>query len=316
MLTRILVFLLLLAPVMAGPVEPPKGIFSSHVGAQVERYIHEPFVEGALIRVRWAELQPSPGEFDFAAIERQLQPVRRAGKKWSLAVLSGPHTPPWLLGSSPERMEILFRGQRKSIVPFWSDHYHKHADGLAKALARRYGSDPKLVLVYVPQQTSNGIEGHFNGNSPAALRAQGMTEERWFEASRRAIESYVRAFPGKALAFELHELLGDTALPRRLIKLIETRHAEQVGIGVWWLSGKERYQNGLLGLLKRTRLPIYAQVIGNSGESHRFPNGDYTAVFRQASELGIEYIEVWNYELERPVAPEVLQSIKAFSAEH
>ncbi len=301
-------------PSYAGDIDLPRGIYSSHVGRDVGKYIDKPYVDGALVRVRWSEIEPENGVFDFSAIERQRAPVKAAGKNWSLAVIAGWNTPDWLMQTTNSRMSIKFRGKNKDIIPFWNHRYQEYSQKLAHALAKQYGGDKNLILVYVPQQSANGIEGHFNGMSYEDLNAQGLTRKKWVDAAKFAISAYARAFPRKAIAIELHEIGRDTSIPADIINYIKDNHAHQVGIGVWWLSGKLTYQNALLKLIAKSHLPVYAQVIGNSSQQHRFPNGNYSAVFKQAKEIGANYIEVWNYELEKPVPIEITDAIKSFSS--
>ncbi len=44
----------------------PTGVFSSHVGRDVGKYIHEGHVKGALVRVRWSEIEAKEGGYDFS----------------------------------------------------------------------------------------------------------------------------------------------------------------------------------------------------------------------------------------------------------
>jgi hypothetical protein len=67
---------------------------------------------------------------------------------------------------------------------------------------------------------------------------------------------------------------------------------------MWWISGKIDYQSDLVRAIERFPGDIYGQVIGRSDQAYRFPGGDYSAVFEQAEELGMRYIELWNYEFE------------------
>lgn len=309
----LLVSVLLVSSSQAADIFKPHGVYVSHVSANADRYLPLPYVKGALIRVRWSEIEPAQGQYNFARIEQKLKLIKAANKNWSLAVIAGRDVPEWLLDQTNERMAIQFRGNPYQIIPFWSRVYQIHAARLAQALAERYGDDPSLALVYVPQQTANGIEGHFNGTSFEALQLAGLTKERWLSASAAAMGAYTLAFPNKAIAFELHEIYRDIQIPKAIIEYIKKNHTNQVGIGVWWLSGKERYQGKLLQLLKQSDLPVYAQVIGNSSQRHRFPKGDYSKVFEQAESIGARYVEIWNYELENKVSSSVTQAIKTFS---
>ena len=185
-------------------------------------------------------------------------------------------------------------------------------DVLAQALGRKYNDDESLALVYVPQMTANGSEGHFNGTPYQSLRDQGFTSARWVTASTTASRMFAKAFSKKPIAFEVHEMVGDAAIPKQIMDELwaDKTLDHRVGVGVWWLSGKEKYQSKLLKVLKQYPGDIYAQVIGRSDQTRRFANGDYSTVFKQAQELGIRYIEVWEYELKND---DLKEQIKAFN---
>lgn len=294
-------------------VVEPQGIYSSHIGRGIHKYIQEDHVKGALVRVRWSDIEKQEGVYDFSAIEKQRMPVVNAGKNWSLAVIAGANVPQWMYAKTNERMDINFRQDVLSIIPFWDDAYKKAVERLASALAQQYKADKNLVLVYIPQQTSNGIEGHFNGNSSFSLRSQGLTEGKWVEAVQHSMGVFVKAFPHTALAIELHEMLDSAEIPSRIMNYAYRHYGRHVGVGVWWLSGKEKYQSKLLDVLKDKLLPVYAQVIGRSSQKRRFYNYDYSTVFEQAEEIGARYVEVWNYEFEKPVEEGVKKSIESFA---
>ncbi|WP_431686569.1 beta-galactosidase [Hahella sp. NBU794] len=293
-------------------IAPPRGIFSSHVIGKEADSLRPAFVKGGLVRVFWSDIEPKPGQYDFSVIEAQLQGVRHYGKLWSLAVLAGPRAPDWLFDEGAGSMEIRFRGERTRIVPYWDLLLQARLKLLAEALGKKYGNDETLKLVYVPQATSNGIEGHFNGNRYEDLQRQGFTPDKWVRAAGEAIDSFYRAFPQKYLAFEVHEI-GTVETPERIMRLIEKNYRDRVGIAVWWLSGRENYQNALLQEVRDFRGYKYAQAIGRSDQGRRFGAGGYGGMFEQAKKLGIRYIEVWNYEITRNRNPEVTQSIEGFS---
>jgi hypothetical protein len=50
----------------------PSGIFISGGQYQEEPLLAKPFVDGALIRVRWHELEPSEGQFDWRYLDSEI----------------------------------------------------------------------------------------------------------------------------------------------------------------------------------------------------------------------------------------------------
>jgi hypothetical protein len=321
-------------------ISKPTGCFTSTL---TERAAANPALQGGLIRTTWAKLEPSPGIFDFSSIENSLRLLPK-NKQWSLAVHGGwssidsgqavkPPTfnagampprkpdehmsPPWLVTEcGAETFPARFRGYAVNIPKYWDPCVQQRLASMLQAVAEKYKDDERLKLVYVPQMTSNGLEGHFNG-VPAEdlLRAAGLSagqenkfELLWTQAALSAIRATASAFDNRAVAFELHELLGSADIPIRIMKEIQAdpELKDQVGIGMWWISGKTDYQPDLVRALEKFTGDLYGQVIGRSDQTRRFRNGDYASVFEQAKTLGMRYIEPWNYEFENNTCNELM----------
>ncbi|MGD7654319.1 MAG: hypothetical protein ACQCXQ_13955 [Verrucomicrobiales bacterium] len=338
-------------PTEAAAVTKPVGAYASMLTG---RAVENDLMQGGLVRVLWAELEPSRGEFDFAPIETQLRRLPQ-GKKWSLALYGGwasieaddpgrvktpplrggsakqrplkPHmSPPWLVSElGAETFVIQFRGTAVNLPKYWDPVVQKRLAVMMQAVAGKYQEDERLALIYVPQMTSNGLEGHFNGVPKETLLAAAdlkPTETREFEklwtgAALSAIRSTAAAFPNKAVAFEVHELLGSAAIPKQIMSgiLADPALSRQAGIAMWWISGKTDYQAELLAAIEKFPGDLYGQVIGRSDQSHRFPGGDYKAVFTQAAKLGMRYIEPWNYEFEHHTHDDLLEEFNRSCAQ-
>lgn len=290
--------------------EKPVGIYSS-AGAgsnpsDAKSIYGDVQLKGVLIRASWSALEPSPGKFDFSSLSAQVANVKSKGLGWSLAVLGGGiGSPSWLTAGATEGglaapyVNYSFRGTPGYRLPlFWDDTVQIRLQLLAQALADRYGSEASLKLIYVTQMTSNGIEGHLQGVNMQDLVAAGYTDAKWIDAGERAARSFASAFPRHALAFEVHDVNGGAAVPETIINDLwnDPTLGQRVGAAMWWISGRTDYQAALLAALDRFPGDIYGQVIANSSTTTAFPNGDYAAVFVQAKQLGLRYIEPWDYE--------------------
>ncbi len=132
----------------------------------------------------------------------------------------------------------------------------------------------------------------------AVLKDAGYTDDKWVKAGIQAAKNFAAAFPAKALAFEVHEINNGSTVPSRIIndRWDDPALGHRVGAAAWWISGKAKYQAGLIDVLKVYPGDIYGQVIGKSSQDHRFQNNDYAAVFSQAKEIGLRYIEPWEHE--------------------
>lgn len=72
--------------------------------------------------------------------------------------------------------------------------------------------------------------------------------------------------------------------------------AAQVGMALWWLSGKTSYQTELLSAMAALTGRLYAQLIARADNTDSFLNDDYTSAFSRARSLGIRYLEPWDVD--------------------
>ena len=290
-------------------VEKPFGVFSSKITPKSAAH---PLCKGLLIRTSWSALEPVKDKFDFSDIDKQIEMADRSGRKnitFSLAVSaglggssSGPNFPSWLLKEGVKTMPIQFRRKEGVIPKMWDPIFQKRLKKLADALSKKFAKEKRLKLVYVPQATANGIEGHFNGTSYESLRKNGLTEEKWVSSVKEAAISFADAFQHCAIAIEVHEILGSSKIPMKILNDLykHPKYGSRIGAGMWWISGGVKYQPSLVDALKKYQGDIYGQVIGNSSQPYRFgdKSEDYRKVFHQAIDLNVRYLEVWNFEFD------------------
>ena len=281
-------------------VEKPTGLFASS-GTSGDQIYEHASLKGGLIRATWESIEAEPGVFDFDLIDVQVNKAESEGKKWSLAVLGGgTGSPSWLIDDlGAAFVNYTFRGDSGYRLPlYWDTTVQERLSKLANVLADRYKGHKGLALVYVTQMTSNGIEGHLQGVSMEDFVAAGYTDEKWVNAAKAASRSYAAAFLNKPIAFEVHDVNGGSTVPLRIINELwnEPGLEQRVGAAMWWLSGRTDYQPELITGLTDFPGDIYGQVIGRSDQTYRFGEEDYATVFSQAQEIGIRYIEPWEYE--------------------
>ena len=126
----------------------------------------------------------------------------------------------------------------------------------ADKLAEKYNNDISLLLVYIPQMTAKGNEGHLYGFNQTAFAAAGYTESKWIDASLKNAKRFALAFNKKALAFEVHDLFNSSAPASSIINSLWADNTlnRRVGAAMWWISGKEDYQPNLITVLENWRL--------------------------------------------------------------
>lgn len=346
-------------------IEKPKGVFSSVL---TDKAVKNATMQGGLIRVPWAEIETSKGNYVFDKIEARLK-LLPPGKKWSLAIhggwttnldfnsttpgknCGGTNKPGMALSMSPSYLELLdssepyspvgtfamlFRGCSVKMPHYWNSYLQKRLKLMIEAVAQNYKNDDRLQLVYVPQMTSNGVEGHFNGvDSSILLNAAGVAtpeefEEIWVEASLNTTKIVSDAFDNKAIAFEVHEIMSSPSIPEKIMNafLKDPAFENRVGIAMWWISGKDKkvidangaidraksdYQIELVDLIKNYTGDVYGQIIDSSVTPSSFKNNDYSTVFSQAKDLCMRYIEPWNYEFEESTNNNLMTDFNKFA---
>ncbi len=296
-------------------ITKPKGLYTSSFGN--EAALDNDQVNGSLIRVKWSEIETNEGIYDFSGIEQFREVIKERNLKWSLGVLAGGDSPLWLTESiGADYFEINgINNTVKRIPKIWDTRVNERLTLLAEALSDEYNEDEDLVLVYVPQMTANGIEGHFNGVTTDELLDAGLTADNWINGVKETARIFANAFTKKAIAVEVHDIMEDTSIPNRIMTDLwsEPSLNHRVGAAMWWISGKNIYQPNLVNALIDFPGDIYSQAIGRSDQLSRFENNDYTTIFEQAQTIGIRYMELWEYEFVNNTFPQEFERFNDYA---
>jgi hypothetical protein len=283
----------------AETVTKPKGVFSS-AGSTSNTVLNHAEARGILIRAFWKDIEATEGNFNFTLVDNQISAVKAKGKKYSLSILAGGiGSPDWLITQkNAPYFDYLFRGAPYKLPIIWDNTVLTYLGKLADKLAEKYNNDSSLLLVYIPQMTANGVEGHLNGFNQTAFTTAGYTETKWIDASLQNAKKFANAFSKKALAFEVHDLFSSTTPASAIITNLWNDNTlnHRVGAAMWWISGNNTYQPNLITALENFPGDIYCQVIDRSDNTASFPGADYTKVFEQAKRIKARYIEPWDYE--------------------
>jgi beta-galactosidase len=101
----------------------------------------------------WAQLERSPGIYDFGWLDEIIERLHAAGVRIDLATATA-SPPPWLTAQHPEMLIVdreghrLWPGSRQGFCPS-SPVYREHALALCTEMANRYGDHPGLALWHV-----------------------------------------------------------------------------------------------------------------------------------------------------------------------
>lgn len=122
----------------------------------------------------WALLEPHPGQFEFAWLDRVLDLLHDAGIGVDLATATA-SPPVWLAAQHPESLPVDERGtrmafgSRQQYAPTSLD-YRFYATRLVRKMAERYGSHPAVVMWHVNNEYGCHTSLDYSPSATAAFR--------------------------------------------------------------------------------------------------------------------------------------------------
>ncbi len=159
----------------------------------------------------WSNLQPSPGRYDFAWLDRVIDILWSAGVAVCLATATA-SPPPWLTHRHPEILPEradgtrLWPGSRQHYCPS-SPAYLDAALDLVDQLARRYGGHDGLALWHVGNEYGCHVPACYCDTSAAAFRA-------WLAGRYKDVDALNQAWSTQFWSQRYHSL--DEVLPPRV----------------------------------------------------------------------------------------------------
>ncbi len=139
----------------------------------------------------WSNLEPRPGEYDFAGLDEIVGLLDGAGIRLNLGTGTA-SAPPWLTRRHPEVLPVTadgttrFPGGRQAWCPS-SPVFREHALGLVEQVALRYGQHPALALWHVSNELGCHNALCYCETSAAAFRV-------WLEHRYGSIDALNRAW--------------------------------------------------------------------------------------------------------------------------
>jgi beta-galactosidase len=159
----------------------------------------------------WAKLNPRPGVFAFAWLDRVMDLLAENGIFAGLATATA-SPPAWLGKLHPESRPVdragnpLGHGSRQAYTPN-SSAYWKHAAALVEALAARYGSHPALAEWHVNNEYGCHVQFSFGEEDAAVFRV-------WLENKYKSLDSLNEAW-GTAFWSQTYHEWSEIGPPRQ-----------------------------------------------------------------------------------------------------
>lgn len=306
----------------------PKGVYNSaglrnfnSATTQVSEHINDlPHVSGTLIRLSWAEINPTAGVYDFSGIERELAQAEALGDFVNLAVLDSKEMPQWLLDEC-ERFEFTFRGTPEITCLPWDPTYLEYKEALISRLGAQFDEHEHLSGIYITYAAmTNGVEMHWRVDESSFAQA-GYTFERLSDAYNRVADMYMTYFPTTSIIMEVHTVFDSAALAQTAFDYCVDSIGERCGVAIWWCAsrmatGPRESEYPVYSVAKQAADSTFAicQTIASfTDEPERFDTGLTTEqAFRNEMEFfvgaGFKNFELWTNDIQNEALTTILNN--------
>lgn len=295
----------------AGEITPPAGLYCScppttgnGSGSVIPEVAQLDHVDGVLVRMEWATLEPSPGVYDWSLLDEQISRADQYGIKVSLAVVNGSAAPSWLSSMGVEMFSFQFGTETREMPVPWDSTFQSRWTQFIAAMGARYANEDTISLVYATNSSRNGFEMQlpFSPADQINWQAAGYSDALYADSWKTAIDAFVAAFPNHPVSHEVHPVLGSDDVANDVYQHARDTHGEAVGVlAAWWMvhNALDVYP-GMFEILRDASLASHSQVqVANSytNTPDRFSDEGYQGEIDLAIESGVRYMEVWNSDL-------------------
>jgi len=241
-------------------------------------------IDGVYISQHWELVEPKPGDYQFARLDRLLSVVRSHGRYYKLSINPGIYTPHWLYaagaeafettGANPSR-ESLYQRPVRIPIP-WDPIYQQYYYRLLAEVARRYGADPAFRAIAVTAATFMSAEWHLPRSERDLKRWSQLGDypKKLQQAWINGIDRFAALFPAQVL------VLHASSYPIRLKEVGEaivhhgaTEYARRFAVQI----------NQLMGRYDQRQRPTYRKLL------------EYRERYGDDITIGLQNLKGWTF---------------------
>ena len=205
-LLELLVIALLSAVSHATAMERPPwaGFFANCKNGQIDS-VRFPFIKGDADRVKWADMEPKPGVYDWSQMDSHIRNAVKGNYYYYFVLWTGPHAPEWIYEKGVPKVSVS-GGKGKETFPYYLDDYyikyfHSFIGKLADHIASLPEEQRKVIAFIQPAFGSTGDRQLYKGtpqDSKYKISAQQYLEfcsgatKRFYEAFDKAELKHIK----------------------------------------------------------------------------------------------------------------------------
>ncbi len=328
-----------LAPLSANAKEAastPHGIFVVYPARRSvsQQALASPKVDGVLIRLRWNDVEPKEGQYQWDRLDEELRRVASARKKASVLLMAGIGTPDWVYAAGAQSFTLPPRrddGERRfqplrskrpegdssynpgGTFPIpWDTVFIEKWTRLISQFGSRYRDNPTITLVHMAGPGKVAEMALF-GDRRRWIES-GFTRERYINAWKRVIDAYNTAFPRSFMDVGIHTVLGDATIPEDIAKYASGQMGARFGLFAAWLSAREPHGemirlHDLIRQYSRTSFAGYQMVWSASEDTQDRMGGPLQTAIDTGLRDGARYFEIYEQDILRPEYRDLLENL-------
>ena len=155
-----------------------------------------PFVKGQADRIKWADLEPKPGVYDWSSLDSHIRNAVEGNYYYYFVLWTGPHAPEWIYEQGVPKVAVS-GGKGKDYFPYYLDpnyikYFHRFIGKLADHIASLPEADRKAFAFIQPAFGSTGDRQLYKG-TPKDPRYN-ISAEEYLEFCRGATKRFYEAF--------------------------------------------------------------------------------------------------------------------------
>ena len=192
-LITILLFALNHAPAMERP--PWAGFFTNCKNDQIDA-VRFPFIKGEADRVKWADMEPKPGVYDWSQMDSHVRNAVKGNYYYYFVLWTGPHAPEWIYEKGVPKVSVS-GGKGKEHFPYYLDenyikYFHSFIGKLADHIASLPEEERKVIAFIQPAFGSTGDRQLYKG-TPQDPKYK-ISAQQYLEFCSGATKRFYEAF--------------------------------------------------------------------------------------------------------------------------
>ena len=155
-----------------------------------------PFIKGAADRVKWADIEKSPEEYDWSKMDSQIRNAVKGKYFYYFVLWTGPHSPEWIYEQGVPKVAVK-GGKGKDFFPYYLDqnyinYFNRFIFKLADHIASLPEKERNVFAFIQPAFGSTGDRQLYKG-TPIDQKYK-ISAQQYLEFCSRATKRFYEAF--------------------------------------------------------------------------------------------------------------------------